>query len=99
MRKNELLHYHALLLGVARDFDEREALAADDLDEYRALGVTPMTIQAARDDHEEAVRTLAGLLADAAESTDAVEAAVPRDGVGGSNDGSDDPVPAGFGRK
>lgn len=65
MRKNELVHLHALVRTVADHL-----VAAGDLDptataDYEALGVTPMSLQAARDDHERAVLLLATAVADA----------------------------------
>ncbi|MFB6177334.1 MAG: UPF0058 family protein, partial [Halobaculum sp.] len=68
MKKNELLHVHSLLVAVARQYDERGRLAADALDSYRELGVTPMSIRAPRDDHEDAVLALARVLGEAAGS-------------------------------
>jgi hypothetical protein len=106
MKKNELLHVHSLLLAVAREFSDRGWLAGEALKPYRALGVTPMSIQAPRDDHEEAVLTLARILGDAVdegsvlvndESVESDEEAAERVSRGGGDpdrlDG--DPVPAG----
>lgn len=76
MRKNELLHVHGLLLGIAREFTERGVVADDALDTYRELGVTPMSLRAARDDHAEAVLELGGALAAAVD-----------EGGGGEGDG------------
>lgn len=73
MRKNELLHVHGLLLGIAREFTERGVVADDALDTYRELGVTPMSLRAARDDHAEAVLELGGALAAAVDNGDGDE--------------------------
>lgn len=70
MKKNELLHVHSLLVAIARQYDERGQLADDALDSYRALGVTPMSIRAPRDDHEDAVLALGRVLGGAAEGAD-----------------------------
>lgn len=71
MKKNELLHFHAFLVKVAEDYVERGDAPPDAFDPYRELGVTPMTVRASREQHEEAVRTLAQLLADVSAQTDA----------------------------
>ncbi len=68
VKKNELLHVHSLLVAIARQYDERGRLADDALDSYRASGVTPMSIRAPRDDHEEAVLELVRALGGAAGS-------------------------------
>jgi hypothetical protein len=62
MKKNELVHMHALLRRVARDFLERGIATREDFDEYEALGISPMALRASRDDHEDAVLTLATTL-------------------------------------
>lgn len=67
MKKRELLHLHSLLMTVATEFVERDELTADDLAAYHDVGVTPMSLQAPREDHQEAVLELLGILA---ESTD-----------------------------
>ena len=71
MRKNELLHFHSLLLTIVRGYDERERLPDGALADYREIGVTPMSIQASRDDHEAAVLELSSVLAETAVSTEA----------------------------
>jgi hypothetical protein len=63
MKKNELVHLHALLARVAADYLERGLLAPDALDDYEAQGVTPMSLRESRARHEAAVRTLARTLA------------------------------------
>lgn len=70
MRKNELLHFHSLLLTLVQGYDERGQLPEGALTEYRKIGVTPMSIQASRDDHEAAVLELSSVLAELAESTE-----------------------------
>jgi hypothetical protein len=67
MKKNELVHYHALLVHVARDLVERGVATPEDLEPYLALGVTPTSLREPRARHQEAVFALAGLLADATE--------------------------------
>lgn len=70
MRKNELLHFHSLLLTIVQGYDERGKLPDGALTDYREIGVTPMSIQASRDDHEAAVLELGSVLADLAVSTE-----------------------------
>ena len=69
MRKNELLHFHSLLLTIVQGYDERGQLPEDALVDYREIGVTPMSIQASRDDHEAAVLELGSVLENLAVST------------------------------
>ncbi|MEZ3115741.1 UPF0058 family protein [Halobaculum sp. MBLA0147] len=91
MRKNELLHVHGLLLGIAREFTERDVVADDALDTYRELGVTPMSLRAARDDHAEAVLELGGALAAAVDDGDGDEAErTPSEGGVSDGEGSDE---------
>ena len=63
MKKNELVHFHALLVAIAEEFVESGQATTPDFAEYDALGVSPLALRAARDDHERAVLTLARLLA------------------------------------
>lgn len=72
MKKNELLHCHALLVQVAEDYVERGIAARENFEEYHSLGVTPMALREPRDRHERAVRTLARLLADLSAEDDRV---------------------------
>lgn len=65
MKKNELVHFHALLVTVAEKFVDSGLVTKADFAEYDALGVSPLTLRAARDDHERAVLTLARVLAEA----------------------------------
>lgn len=65
MKKNELVHLHALLAHVKNEYVERGVADGEAFEPYRQLGVTPVSVQASRKHHEEAVRTLAGLLAEA----------------------------------
>ena len=67
MKKNELVHLHALLTCVAGDFVERGVVDAEAFSEYRALGVSSRSLRASRADHEAAVRLLVDVLATAAE--------------------------------
>lgn len=83
MKKNELLHVHSLLVAIARQYDERGQLADDALDSYRALGVTPMSIRAPRDDHEDAVLALGRVLGGAAEGADEGVAEAVKEEVSG----------------
>ncbi|SFR42683.1 UPF0058 family protein [Halogeometricum limi] len=66
MKKNELVHVHSLLTCVAEDFVERGVVEPEAFAPYRALGVSPMSLRASRDDHEAAVRVLAEILSTAA---------------------------------
>jgi hypothetical protein len=63
MKKNELVHFHALLVAVATEFVESGVATRANFTEYDALGVSPLALRAARDDHERAVLTLARSLA------------------------------------
>jgi hypothetical protein len=63
MKKNELVHMHALLRRIAMDFVDRGIVDREDFTDYERLGVSPMTLRASRDEHEEAVLTLASALA------------------------------------
>ncbi|MFC7096331.1 UPF0058 family protein [Halobaculum marinum] len=83
MRKHELVHLHALVRTVADHLIDRDALDADALADYETRGVTPMSLQASRDDHKRALLTLAAAVADdlatevtADFTTDAVSATV-----------------------
>jgi hypothetical protein len=69
MKKNELIHFHALLATVARDYLERGIAEPADFAAYEGSGVTPMTLRASRERHEEAVRTLARILAERSTGT------------------------------
>ncbi|QLG27200.1 UPF0058 family protein [Halorarum halophilum] len=64
MRKNELIHLHALLDCVRTNLDERGERegSTDRMREYEALGVRPMTVRATRREHEEATLALARAL-------------------------------------
>lgn len=63
MKKNELVHLHALLVHVRDEFVARGVADEEAFEPYRALGVSPLSMRVPRDRHEEAVRTLARLLA------------------------------------
>jgi hypothetical protein len=65
MKKNELVHFHALLVTVAAEFVKSGLATKADFADYDALGVSPLALRAARDDHERAVLTLARILAEA----------------------------------
>lgn len=63
MKKNELVHFHTLLVQVAENYVERGYATRDDFEAYHALGVTPMSLREPRTRHETAVWTLARILA------------------------------------
>ena len=64
MKKNELVHLHALLIRVAEDYVERGEATRADFDEYHELELTPTSLREPRMRHEEAVRVLARILSD-----------------------------------
>ena len=66
MRKNELVHLHALLVLLSEDFIERGVVQRSHFEPYLDLGVSPVAFRARRDRHEEAVLLLSTLLAEAA---------------------------------
>jgi hypothetical protein len=66
MKKNELVHLHALLTCVAEDFADRGIVDAAAFSEYRALGISSRSLRASREDHETAVRLLSETLSNAA---------------------------------
>ncbi|WP_224336246.1 UPF0058 family protein [Haloprofundus halobius] len=63
MKKQELVQFHSLLVLLGQEYVRRGAATRADFEPYRELGVTPMSLQASRADHEEAVTTLAHILA------------------------------------
>lgn len=72
MRKQELIHLHALLDTIRSHLDREGPLPNDAFDDYDAYGVSPMAIHRAKGDHHTAVQFLAdGILAtiDAREDT------------------------------
>jgi hypothetical protein len=85
MKKNELVHYHALLVRVARDLVDRGVVSPEDLEPYLALGVTPTSLREQRARHREAVFALAGVLAEAARR------ATPTAATPGTGDATADP--------
>jgi hypothetical protein len=64
MKKNELVHLHALLVRVTEDYLSRGLATREDFAEYDRLSVTPMALRAPRAEHERAVRILARTLAE-----------------------------------
>ncbi|MDS0292933.1 UPF0058 family protein [Halogeometricum luteum] len=66
MKKNELVHLHALLTCVAEDFVDRGLVDAEAFASYRALGISARSLRASREDHQTAVRLLAEALSAAA---------------------------------
>jgi hypothetical protein len=65
MKKNELVHFHGLLVTIAEDLVTRGVVERTAFADYDALGVSPLALRAPRDAHEEAVLTMARLLATA----------------------------------
>ena len=63
MKKNELVHLHALLARVAADYRERGLVTDADLEPYRAVGVGPSSLTESRSEHRRAVRALLSILA------------------------------------
>jgi hypothetical protein len=63
VKKNELLHLHALLWLLASESVEQGWATSEAFDTYRKLGVSPVGLRASRDDHQRAVRLLASTLA------------------------------------
>ncbi|KTG10398.1 hypothetical protein AUR64_12590 [Haloprofundus marisrubri] len=63
MKKQELVQYHSLLVLLGQEYVRRGDATRADFEPYRKLGVTPMSLQASRADHEEAVVTLVHILA------------------------------------
>lgn len=70
VKKNELIHLHALLATVAEDFIERGEATPADFEPYAALDISPVALREPRVRHEEAVKTLARLLAGVAERSE-----------------------------
>ncbi|MFB6079896.1 MAG: UPF0058 family protein [Haloferacaceae archaeon] len=64
MKKQELVHLHALLAEVRAAYEDRTGRPLEP-DEYDRLGVRPTSIHRSKDDHEAAVVLLASALADA----------------------------------
>ncbi len=63
MKKNELVHLHALLARVAADYRERGLLEDADLQPYRDAGVGPASLTESRAEHRRAVQLLLSILA------------------------------------
>jgi len=82
MKKNELVHVHALLAAVAERYLERGVVDSTAFDEYRALNVTPLSLRAPRPSHERAVLALAAALGEGSEAA----LARPPDGERGGDD-------------
>lgn len=74
MKKNELVHLHTLLVQVAEEYVKRGDATPGDFEAYNRLSITPLSLRASRADHERAVSTLMGILADRAETVLADEA-------------------------
>ncbi|WP_239524473.1 UPF0058 family protein [Halogeometricum borinquense] len=73
MRKNEIVHIHALLVLIAEKFVGQGLIEAEEFAEYRLLGTSPMSLRAPRADHEAAVRLLADTLSTAVERYEAAD--------------------------
>ena len=86
MRKNELIHLHALLDCVRANLDGRGELegSTERMREYEALGVGPMTVRATRGKHEEATLALARALGESID--DRAEVPAERDEADRSED-------------
>lgn len=69
MKKNELVHLHALLARVAADYRERGLVTDADLEPYRDAGVGPTSLTAPRSEHRRAVRLLLSILAAHSDAT------------------------------
>lgn len=65
MKKNELIHVHALLVQVVEDLLDRGVVDPSHFDPYRELEVSPVDFRVRRDRHEEAVLLLASLVVEA----------------------------------
>ncbi|MFO8116437.1 MAG: UPF0058 family protein [Halorubrum sp.] len=65
MKKNELMHVHALLVQVVEDLLDRGVVDPSHFDAYRELEVSPVDFRVRRDRHEEAVLLLASLVVSA----------------------------------
>jgi hypothetical protein len=89
MKKNELVHLHALLTCVAEDFVERGVVDESAFAAYRELGTTSMALRASRGDHAAAVRLL----------TDVLSAAAADAGAAGGTSSDADPAADGGSRK
>ena len=76
MKKNELVHLHALLARVAADYRERGLVTDADLEPYRAVGVGPSSLTESRSEHQRAIRVLLSILA-AHSDTDSDSDATP----------------------
>ena len=63
MKKNELVHLHALLARVAADYRERGLVTDEDLEPYRDVGVGPASLTEPRSKHRRAVLVLLSILA------------------------------------
>jgi hypothetical protein len=63
MRKRELIYLHGLLDQVSVLMRARDDLSEEMLGSYRELGVSPTSVYQPKDDHEQAVETLASALA------------------------------------
>lgn len=72
MQKQELIHLHGLLLELAR-FCETGDGSGLDLERYRALGTTPVSIHQPKPRHAAAISALATAITASIEGTDEAE--------------------------
>jgi hypothetical protein len=62
MRKQEYIHIHALLVEVTRYLIENEAMSAETLSAYDALGTRPTSIHKSKQNHREAIMVLSSAI-------------------------------------
>lgn len=62
MRKQELIHLHALCVELRRYFEDHHDLSSDPFQSYEEFGVSPLAVHHRKQFHEEALfRLLIGL--------------------------------------
>ncbi len=59
MRKQDLIQLHRLLLELSQYMSEENAISTEWIVEYDMLDTRPIYVQAAKEDHQEAVMMLA----------------------------------------
>lgn len=59
MRKQELIHLHALLVEVTHHLDDHGDMPTEISTEYNTLDTHPVSVHASKQDHHEAVMALA----------------------------------------
>lgn len=70
MRKDELIHIHALLLKVRQSLIENEDVPVEMQSAYDALDVRPSSIHKSKQNHCEAISTLGGSIERSLEKAD-----------------------------